>query len=302
MTRSLVSAAGASLALVFLLAGCTSTTPPAGHARLTIAGQTPREILGAQEVARIGRAIPTTFQHDVKRAEAFGRTIYAYDRLARRAGRLIAPGGRSPFSYPAAGWIIERSDKGLRVSFIVKEGTRIGIAARVTRTPDGLESRRLSPPRALSPFQLALWKARRVAYAREFETCSRRYNPVIVPTGVVNTPFIYVFLLPASASPSTIYLGGYHRVIVSPDGNVALERHAFTHGCITLHQKQKDAVARVTEVVSDSPTAPQVYASLRYDLPIRVKTLGNGLSWRIEDGRITLVSKPRPETDDRRGR
>lgn len=293
MKGHIVLAGGFSLVMLALSSGCVHPPPPLKtQVPLSIANQTPAEILGKHEIARIEQNIPMVYRQNVQRAEAFGRTIYAYDRLARRAGGLVAPGGRSPFSYPPAGWVTVRSNEGLRLSFVVKEGTKIGVAAEVTRTQDGLEPRRLSPPRALSHLEIALWKARRAAYSDPIEQpCSRRYNPVVMPVSVEGTAFIYAFLLPASADPGTIYLGGYHRVIVSPDGDAALESHAFTHGCITLHRQGKEAVARVTEVVSDSPTAPQVYASLRYDLPIRVKTLGNGLAWRVEQGRITLVSK-----------
>lgn len=293
MKRLLVVGAGSLLWLV-LATGCVSTSQPTKEqtAALLIANQTPEAILGKQETTRIKRNIPAPYRNNVMRAEAFGSTIYAYDRLALDAGKLVVPDGRSPFSYPPAGWVTVQGLEGLQLDFIVKQGTKIGVAAEVTRTSEGLASRRLSPPRALSQLELALWKARRAAYAEKFDSCSKHYKPVVMPVSIEGSPFVYAFLLPASADPRTIYLGGYYRIVVSPDGQAALERHAFTHGCITLHGSGKGSVASVTEVVSDSPTAPQVYASLRYDLPIRVKTLGNGLSWRVENGRISLVSKP----------
>lgn len=294
MKQALFVRAAACMAIAggVLLSGCVSTSGQGGsQAPLLIAGETPRAILGSKEIARLDKNIPDNYRKDVRRAEAFGRMIHAYDRLARKAGELVAPGGNAPFSFPAAGWVTQRTQKGLRLSFVVKEQKQIGIAAEVTRMQSGgeLETNRFSPPRSLSTRQLALWKARKTAYSSRFKPCARHYTPVIMIARISGQPFIYAFLLPASADSSTLYLGGYHRVVVSPDGNVTLENHAFTHGCITLHRREKDAVARVTEVINNSPTAPQVYASLRYDLPIRVKTLGNGLTWRIENGRITLV-------------
>lgn len=292
MKRAFSFASTACIATVglALLGGCAGTPTPSRTVPLLIDGQTPRAILGEREMDRIGKQIPDSYRQNVEQAEAFGRTIHAYQKLARDAGKLVAPDGRSPFSYPAAGWVTEHTPKGLRLSFIVKEKDKIGIAAQVTRSRKGLNRHHLSPPGALSSDQLALWEARNTAYEGHFKPCSRHYTPTVMSVSVAGTPFIYVFLLPVSTDRNTLYLGGYHRVTVSPDGRTDLENHAFTHGCITLHRRNKDAVARVTETVSNSPTAPQVYASLRYHLPIRVKTQGNGLDWRVKNGRITLLS------------
>jgi hypothetical protein len=274
-----------------LLGGCAGAPQSSRVKPLLIDGQTPQAILGGKEMARINKRIPEAYRRDVARAEAFGRTIHAYYKLAHDAGKLVAPGGRSPFSYPAAGWVTEHTSKGLRFSFIVKKKDKIGIAAQVTRGREGLDVHRLSPPGALNSDQLALWQARNTAYEGHFKPCSRNYAPTVMPVSAKGNPFIYVFLLPVGTNLNTLYLGGYHRVIVSPNGRTELENHAYTHDCITLHRRDKGAEARLTESVSDSPTAPQVFASLRYDLPIEVKTLGNGLSWQVKDGTISLLSK-----------
>ncbi|MGH8274964.1 MAG: hypothetical protein ACRES9_12075 [Gammaproteobacteria bacterium] len=295
-TRAFPSAAlGLAVILTALLAGCAGT-PPANSgmkAPLLIAGLPPKAILPQTELARIAHDIPAKHRQKVIRAEAFGRLVYTRDQLAEQAGRRIAPSGQSPFDYPPAGWVTERTRAGLRLSFIVKEQNKIGVAAEVTRTNGGLKVHRFSTPRPLIPEEIALWKARQVAYSSQFKPCSKRYNPVIVPVRIKGESFIYVFLLPASANPDTVYLGGYHRIVVTPDGKAVLEDHAFTHGCITLRRNAKSVAAKVTEIVSNTPTAPQVYASLRYDLPVRVETVNNKLSWRIKNGHISLAKQPR---------
>ncbi len=280
------------LSVCALLGACASSPrPPPPQAPLVIAGRAPQTILGQKESARIAGAIPSAYQKNVTRAETFGQVIFDYDRLARDAGKLVAPNGQAPFSFPPAGWLTERTRSGLRLLFIVHEKSKLGVAAEVTDAGDGLNLRRITPPRKLTIRENILWKARELAYSSKFKPCAKRYDPVIVPVRAEGDHFVDVFLLPASADPRTIYLGGYQRIVVSPDGNIILEAHAFTHGCITLHGNGKAAGARVTEIVSDAPTAPQVYASLRYGLPIHVRTLGNGLSWLVEDGHISLEGK-----------
>ncbi|MGH8160634.1 MAG: hypothetical protein ACRESR_00505 [Gammaproteobacteria bacterium] len=283
---------GLTLSATALLGACASGPPaPQPRAPLVIAGRTPQTILGKKELTRIASSVPASRQKNVTRAEAFGQIIYRHDRLAREAGRLVAPNGETPFSFPPAGWLTERTPSGLGLVFIVHENRKLDVAAEVTDTGAGPDLHRVTPPRALTVPESILWKARQIAYSSKFKPCAKRYNPVVVPVREHGERFIDVFLLPASADPHTIYLGGYQRVVVSPDGNAILEAHSFTHGCITLHSSGKTTGAKVTEIVSETPTAPQVYASLRYGLPIYVQTLGNGLSWLVKDGKVSLEGK-----------
>ncbi len=276
-----------------LLGACAGTppAPSASEAPLLISGSGPEAILSAQEIARINSKTPPAFRDAILRAEAFGRVIYTHDRLANEAGNLVAPDGRSSFREPPAGWITERTPAGLTVNFLVNQQNTLAVAAVVTRTHGKLRVHTFTPPRNLSPQETILWQARQLAYTAKFKACSKRYNPVVIPARISGVDLIYVYLLPASANPATIYLGGYQRIAIGPDGTQILEEHAFTHSCITLHRNAQSVAAQVTEFVSSSPTSAQVYASLRYDLPVYVETSSNGLRWKVENGVITLVKK-----------
>src|SRR5690625_2772171 len=110
-TLSLVAAACAMALGLAVLGGCVTSQKAKQGEPLLIDGQTPRAILGDAEIARINEQVPESYRQNVAQAEAFGRTIHAYQKLAHDAGRLVAPGGRSPFSYPAAGWVTEHTGK-----------------------------------------------------------------------------------------------------------------------------------------------------------------------------------------------
>lgn len=279
-------------ALAALLSACAGTSAPSeGGPPLLISGRSPQVILSAREISRIYENMPAKFHDAIVRAEAFGRTVYAHDRLADEAGSLVAPGGHPAFGEPPAGWLTERTSAGPTVNFLVNRQNTLAVAAAVTRAHGQLQMRQFTPPRNLSPQEMILWQARQLAYTAKFKACSQHYDPVVIPARVGGVDLIYVYLLPASADPTTIYLGGYQRITIGPDGDQILEEHAFTHSCVTLHRNAKTEGVRVTELVSDSPTSVQVYASLRYGLPVYVETASNGLDWKVEDGRITLVKK-----------
>ncbi|MGH8224980.1 MAG: hypothetical protein ACRER1_02340 [Gammaproteobacteria bacterium] len=289
---SFIARACAFTALAVLLGACANTSTPAtNEAPLLISGHNPQAILSAPEMTRIADKTPPAFRDAVLRAEAFGRTIYTHDRLATEAGNLVAPGGHSSFREPLAGWLTENTSAGLTVNFLVKHQDTLAIAAEITRVQGKLQLRQPSPPRNLTSQEMILWQARQRAYTAKFKACAKRYNPVVIPARLSGVDLIYVYLLPASADPNTVYLGGYQRIAIGPDGSQILEEHAFTHGCITLQRNAQTTGVRVTELVSDSPTSAQVYASLRYDLPVYVETSSNGLHWKVEDGMITLVKK-----------
>lgn len=288
---SIVPRACAFAALAVLLAGCVGTSAPAENTLILIAGRTPQAVLSDREIGRIDRRTPAGHHQAIVRAEAFGRAVYERDRLADEAGDLVAPGGHPSFSEAPAGWLTEHTPAGLAVEFLVKQRNSFAVAAEVVRRHGKLHVRPFTPPRNLSPQEMILWQARELAYTAKFKACSKRYNPVVIPARVEGIDLIYVYLLPASSDPDTIYLGGYQRIAVGPDGKQILEEHAFTHGCVTLHRNANTAGMRVTELASDSPTSAQVYASLRYGLPVYVETVSNGLNWKVQDGRVTLVRK-----------
>lgn len=283
--------------LAALAAGCAG--PPAstgGHKAVSVTplkidGLTPAAILRRKELSRISKGTPAEFRGDIIAAESLGRVVHAHELLAITAAALIAPGGHASFADPLAGWITERTDKGLMVAFVVKSGGSLRVAAEVTQRNDEskLHARRLAELRALTPGETTLWHARQLAFTAPFKSCAPQYNPVVIPLEAQGKNLFYVYLLPVSSNPDVMFFGGYYRITISGDGTQILDTHAFTRSCIELHRNPKAIAAGVTEVLSDSPTTPQVYASLAYAIPVDVVTSDNGVLWKVENGAISYA-------------
>lgn len=283
--------------LAALAAGCVApgTSPvsrQAGSATpLEIDGLTPASILSRRELSRISKKIPAEFRGDVIAAESLGRVVYAHERLATTAAALIAPGGHASFTSPPAGWITERGNEGLTTAFVVKSGDSLRIAAEVTQKDEGAKPQihRFADPRRLTARETALWQARQLAFTAAIKPCAPQYNPVVIPLEAQGKNLFYVFLLPISADPEAMYFGGYYRITISSDAKQILDTHAFTRSCIELHRNPKAVAASLTEVIGDSPTTPQVYASFAYAIPVNVVTSDNGILWKIDSGAISYA-------------
>jgi len=275
----------------FVLAGCAGPTPTqTSGGSLRIDGRTPAAIVSPAEAQRIRKAIPARYQGKVLAAEALGRVIYEHATLAEDAAQRLSPDWSDTFPQPPVGWLVERTASGLHVLFLIKADDRLRIAALASRGGAGNKLHVVRPgtPRALTPQQLVLWQARQLAFSRKFRPCSTRYDPAVIPVHAGGADQIGVYLLPESSDPKRLFLGGYRVVTINADGDEILHTHAFTHSCASLERTPGAVAAAVTETRSDSPTAPQVYASLRYGLPVRVTTKGNALVWTVESGRIVL--------------
>ena len=223
---------------------------------------------------------------------AMGRLLDDHQQIAVRATNayLAKVGKHRPH---LDGWLVVRKNGAEEVLFITRRDTTTpyiaAIASHVRK--EGARIKILKRPRTLDAGETALWKARTLAFQAKMKPCSKQYQPVVLPVTAAGVKEIFVYLLPL-APAGKIVLGGYYRVRINAQGTRILDTHAYTHACLEVERRPKAIGAGVTELESPTPTAPQVYANLRFNLPIYVKTTGNDLRWKIEQGRITLLSKP----------
>lgn len=276
------------------LAGCAATSPAPSETAprgLRIDNQAPAALLAPGESARIAEQIPAQYRGPVIAAEALGAVISRHEQLAAAAARALTAAHAPALPGKPAGWLGERVGGRLSVLFLTraKEGVVVAAEATAGAKPGAPSLRRLRSPRALTPQEVNLWRARQMAFSARITACAKQYNPVVVPIHAAGTDQIYVYLLPASPDPARIFLGGYYRIAMSAKGDRVLDTHAFTHSCLVLRRRRATVAAYVTEVKSGTPTAPQVYASLHYGLPVYVATTDNGLVWKVTKGTVNLV-------------
>jgi len=283
--------AAAALGLAVLLASGCASQPVSSGRQLLIDGQTLSSLLPAQQRRQIKNTIPERYQGAALIAQVMGQLLDDHQQIAVDATRayLAKTGKQRPH---LAGWLVVRRQSKEEVLFITKHNTTPYVAAIASNVrKDGARIKILKTARMLDPEETALWKARALAFQAKMQSCSKRYHPVVLPVTAAGVDEIFVYLLPL-ASTDKIVLGGYYRVRINAQGTRILNTHAYTHTCLEVERRPKAIGAGVTEVESPAPTAPQVYASLRYNLPVYVTTTGNHLRWKVEQGRIILLSKP----------
>lgn len=278
---------------VCLIAGCASN-PPAGNkgARLLIGGQTIDALVPAAERTRISGTFAAGYRGGVLIAEAMGAQIARRQNLAVAASNVYT-------SWPQkrrmqlAGWLVTRKHGRYRVLFIARGRDKAARVVAVARDTGGNKPHleEIGTPRKLSAAETALWNARNLAFSARITPCARNYHPVVIPVDAAGKKQIYVYLLPL-APADTMMLGGYYRITTNAAGTRIEDTHRFTRSCLEMKRNPKAVGIAVTENLSPTPTATQVYANLRYGLPVYVSTSKNGLEWEIKQGRISPLKKP----------
>ena len=291
MKSVLTFTAAAALGFALLLAsGCASQPTSAGK-QLLIDGQALSSLLPAQQRRQIKNTIPERYQGDALIAQAMGQLLDDHQQIAVDATNayLAQTGEKRPH---LAGWLVVRRHGAEEVLFITRHDSTPYVAAIASNVrKNNARIKVLGKPRMLDAEEMALWKARTLAFQAKMQSCSKQYHPVVLPVTAAGVNEIYVYLLPL-APADKIVLGGYYRVRINAQGTRILNTHAYTHACLEIGRRPQAIGAGVTEMESPTPTAPQVYASLRYNLPVYVTTTGNHLRWKIDQGHISLLSRP----------
>lgn len=275
------------LAAAALAGGCASQPASTGN-RLLIDGQPLEALLPASRREAIQKRIPAGYRGSVIISEAMGRVIEAHQRIAVDASNAYLK--KAGKDHPKlAGWLVVRHGGGLKVLFISEPNGRPRVVATARDVHSGAaDIRELSSPRALDEQESALWRARGMAFKADIRACSPHYLPVVIPVVATGTRQIYVYLLPLGKADE-IMLGGYYRIKINAAATRIVDTHGFTRACLKVRRNPKAIGAAVTETESPTPTAPQVYANLRYGLDLYVNTVGNHLRWKIADGKITVL-------------
>jgi hypothetical protein len=240
------------------------------------------------------QAIPASEAAAIARAQARGRLIYAYDRMAwlgtddmmaKLPGAIDKVGGwlvDGPADAPDL--VFYDRDEGAPHALYVA-GVRGGKLAGHVVTAE--IERRVSPERkALIDATRA---ARRVFSEADLPRCSRAsYNTVVLPPASPGAPTLVYFLSPQTRN-DTIPIGGHYVVEVAADGSVAKPR-SFSRSCLAMPIRPpkgtQSAAMVVSHLLDPIPTEIHVFSSLVIDLPLVVVTTRNKRGWRIEHGEI----------------
>jgi len=238
------------------------------------------------------KPIPRDLVQAVESARRMGQLLYLYDNDtadASDAAQEFASGRRDP---PVRGWLVDRDGGASTVTFFGEQGGEPfpvyhvhmqGSSAAPVVEPAGSEEVPTSG-------QQSMWKARKTALSTEVSRCSRAYNTVVLPGDALKLPGWLVYLIPATAEPGRILVGGYYRIHISPQGDKVLSVTPFSKSCLALSAQDTAAGAYFNHELSDAPTETHVFLSRLHRKPMYVATRRG--AWQVNGDTITFLGSP----------
>ncbi|WP_395675062.1 hypothetical protein [Inquilinus sp.] len=266
------------LALLAVLAGCNSTTPPGAASPATTAGTA-------------GSGLMPQTSPEIQRIEALGRTIYVLDNAAARATDLAFAQGADLRATDMRGWVTDTSGPGVLVRFIRQKGDRFEAAYDVTVDESGQAVALARPANpTLTPDQASQFAARQLVTARALPPlCPGPYAPVVFRDPASPSDW-RVYLLAATTDPQVKVYAGHQRYRVSGDGLRILSSEQLSKSCLAPRLApppgQTPQFFVMTELQSPTPIETHVFDNFLYRLPILVVTVPEKQKWAVLRGRL----------------
>lgn len=253
------------------------------------------------ESVRVNCEIPAKYRQDVMLAEVIGRQIWLHDLAAwHTTDALREAHAFDRIPGDGRGWLTFQRDNAIDVRYFAEQdgATRAFAKATLQFDPPGVIGvARLATPEPMSERETRLMHAKTlVLEARDYFLCNDKAPPntAVFEFDEDGRKELLVFVMTAW-SEGDPPLGGYHMFRVSEDGSRILDHYSQTKQCLASTSAPANAVAAgVTHVTSATPTMFHVFVGLEMHKPLYVGTSQNGLLWKVENGRISLVPKSLP--------
>lgn len=230
----------------------------------------------------------------LKAAETTGLIIYRHDHAAAVAtdAAFLLPQFKKDAR--VRGWITEEQPDRILVTFIDQSPAAL---YRVSVSRDGIAgpANALETPATLTPFEAGAANARAAAMASEFQSCSERYNTVVLPLPRSDAPenSWVVYLIPGTKKANVVPLGGMYRLEIN--GSNVISMRGFTRSCISLQNDSEAVALMVSHLLDPIPTEAHVFWSTWAKKPLYISTPPNGTVWAVEGGEIRLVKRKAAE-------
>lgn len=246
----------------------------------------------AQESEQLPLSIPIRLQPAVEQAEQTGRLLQRLDRAAWLAtDAMTADKGSRKLRKSVRGWITTPVDIGTQVLFFDGSAPQKPLYEVVLESSGRIDKAAPTTDTTLNELQLAQIRARESATAQPFLACSRSYNSVIFG----KDESIHAYLMPGTTKQGVYPAGGHHLYVFDKDGRDIVSERAFTKSCVDLGGDKRIATLMVTHILDLQPTEIHVFISLNAGVPLYVGTAENRYLWKVDNGKISLVSTPESE-------
>lgn len=221
-------------------------------------------------------------------AEREGRILYRKDQYAARATRLLLA-TIDPADYPdLVGWVGYERGQDYVVTFYARNDDETSLIADIQFRADDESAIEVEPNRAISNEELSMLNARTLAIEKGFNSCSERFNSVVMPVETDEEAWV-VYILAATTNPNAIVVGGHSRIRVDKHTNQVLHVEALSRSCLTLDKSEAEgqgAIPFVTHRVTPMPTAIYPFLSLLHQQPIIV--LSERGRWVVDGSSISM--------------
>lgn len=234
-------------------------------------------------------------QSALRTAEDRGRQIYLHDHAVVVVSDAVQPLFTEKARQHLRGYITEEKGGAIVVTYYgTGEDERLAAWYRAAVGPDGRLLGTVSQydiPQGLSEYEEHAAAARRTGMNYKFRPCAQNYNSVVLPT----TDGWQVYLIPGTTENGVVPYGGTYRVDIDATGQSIVADRGFTKSCLTLSTQVKEGqtpeALYVSHLLDTQPTEVHVFWQLWSRLNWHIVTVPNGLTWKIEKGRISYTGK-----------
>ncbi len=240
---------------------------------------------------------PPDLVQAVESARRLGQLLYLYDNDAADASDAAQEFASGRVDPPIRGWIVDRDEGAATVTFFSEQGDQPFPVYHVhlRGATDAPVVEAAATAELPTSEQRSMWRARKTALSANVQRCSRAYNTVVLHGRVMKLPGWLVYLIPATAEPGRVLVGGYYRVHVSAQGDKVLSVTPFSKSCLALPATEAppggQAVgAYFNHLLSDAPTETHVFLSKLHGKPMYVATK-RGV-WSVDGDTITFLGTP----------
>lgn len=217
-----------------------------------------------------------------------------YEKDIRAAGATDLLLSRiNPADYPNfIGWVTYPNEEDFTVSFYEKIGEEISIISDIIYSKESEPVIDLRPGREVTDIEISMINARSTALRAGTNSCSDRFNTVVIPSQAED--FWDVYVLAATTNPRLVQIGGHVKVTVSKDTAEVAEITPLSKSCLALDKSGNNlpdgsslSALSITHIVSPMPVAIHPYLNLLHDINLAVMS-ERGL-WMISSGKIKLL-------------
>jgi len=228
----------------------------------------------------------------ISQIETDGRLMYEKDTRAATATDLLLS-KINPSDYPTfVGWVTYPNTDDFTVSFYEESGDDFKVIADVFFGTKGNPNLDLIPNRELSATEKSMIKARIAALQIGANSCSDRFNTVIIPS--LDKEAWDVYVLASTMNPKLVQVGGHVKVKVAKKTAEVMDKLPLSRSCLALDKSGDNlpegasiSALTVSHIVTPMPVAIHPYLNLLHNISLAVSS-ERGL-WMIESGSVRVI-------------